>query len=219
MRVKDFLAGRQILEEVQSPINGKLVVVRDLAWGTHIMAGGLTQSGGVAGEIWKTSLRKLRPWFSDPGQVLILGLGGGSIVGIVRRFWPRAEIVGVDIDPVIVNLGKKYLGLKKLGIEVKIQDALEYARGAKKKAKKYDLICVDLYVGDSFPQKFEEGKFLELIRKLLTKKGVVVFNRLYYGDKRPLAMKFLGKLQETFGRVEILFPQANIMFLCYNQGR
>ena len=56
----DFLTGIKILEEVESLINGKLAVVRDLAWGTYIKGGGLTQSGGVAEKVWKTSLKEVK---------------------------------------------------------------------------------------------------------------------------------------------------------------
>ena len=57
----DLLTGRKILEEAESPINGKLTVIRDLAWGIHIQdENGLTQSGGVAENIWKTPLNKIK---------------------------------------------------------------------------------------------------------------------------------------------------------------
>ena len=58
------------------------------------------------------------------------------------------------------------------------------------KNKKYDLICVDTYVADEFPEKFENTKFVLAVKDLLEKDGVAVFNRLYYGEKRALAEKF-----------------------------
>ena len=56
----DFLTGTKILEEVDSPINGRLTVVQDLAWGVYIKAGGLTQSGGVAKKVWETTLKRIK---------------------------------------------------------------------------------------------------------------------------------------------------------------
>ena len=58
-KLLDFLSGTQILEEIDSPINGQLTVVRDLAWGVHIKGGGLTQSGGVAKLVWLASLKEI----------------------------------------------------------------------------------------------------------------------------------------------------------------
>src|SRR3990172_2235063 len=131
----DFLAGIKVLEEVESPINGKLTVVRDLAWGTYIKGGGLTQSGGVAEKVWRSSLNKVKGEAHVVKECLILGLGGGGIAKIVRKNWPQTKIVGVDIDPIIVDLGKKYLGLDKLDVEIVIQDARDYITNNSKLSK------------------------------------------------------------------------------------
>jgi len=199
------------LAEKNSPVNGHLVVIRDLTWGTYIMAGGLTQSGGVAKNIWDTVLKKVKGREGEMASCLILGLGGGSIAKIVRRLWKNSGIVGVEIDPMMVELGEQYLGLKEVGVNQKITDASDFL---KENRETFDLICVDTYVGDAYPQKFEEEDFLVLIKGHLQKQGMVIFNRLYYGEKRPLAMKFLKKLEKVFGKVEIVFPEANVMFIC-----
>lgn len=217
----NFLLGKRVLKEIDSPINGKLTVIQDLAWGVYIKGGGLTQSGGVAYKVWQTSLSKIRNSIHQPvGEKLnslILGLGGGSIAKLIRSFWPKSEISGVDLDPVIVELGKRYLDLGSYGAQVKIGDAFEYViKKSKLKAQKFDLVCVDTYIGDDFPEKFESQDFLLAIKKLLGDTGVAVFNRLYYGEKRPRAMDFLKKLKEVFENVDIVFPQANIMFICRN---
>lgn len=214
MSLNELLGGTTYLESVVSPINGKLTVVKDLAWGVHIMGGngGLTQSGGVAEMIWKTPLTKLKRAGASVGSCLILGLGGGGIAKLVRKGWPKAKITGVDIDHVIVELGKKYMSLDKYKVEIVIQDAEKYL--AKSKESRFDLICVDTYQGDEFPAKFEEPKFMKLVKSHFTADGVAVFNRLYYGEKRPLATKFGEKLEKVFGSVEVIYPEANVMFVC-----
>jgi len=211
----DFLAGIKILEEVNSPINGKLTVVKDLAWGMYIKGGGLTQSGGVAEKVWRTSLNEVKGKGLEVKGCLILGLGGGGIAKIVRKNWPDAKIVGVDVDPIIVDLGKKYLGLDKLGVEIVIQDARDYiTNNSKLRAKNFDLVCIDMYVGDKVPAKFESGEFLELILELLTRDGLAVFNRLYYGEKRKEAEEFHRKLIHIFKKVRPVYPEANVMYVC-----
>ena len=201
------------LEVRDSSINGKLEVVWELGWGKHIKAGGLTQSGGVAELIWKSSLKKIHKKNKRVKKILILGLGGGSIAKLARKFWQESEIVGVEIDPFMVELGSKYLGLSKAGVKVKIGDALEFCKKCK---DKFDLICIDTYVGDQFPKKFEDEKFLKLIIKLLNKNGMAVFNRLYFDEKRSSAVKFGKKLEGIFPKVLWHYPEANVMFLCYN---
>ena len=56
-----FMKVLEFLEEVESPINGKIAVTRSLAFGTYISVGGLTQSGGVLKNIWKKERISLHP--------------------------------------------------------------------------------------------------------------------------------------------------------------
>lgn len=207
------------MEEVDSKVNGRVRVVRDLAWGTYIQADGLTQSGGVVADVWRQTLKKLKNGKTEKiRNCLILGLGGGTAAQIVRKYWPDAQISGVDIDPIMIELGKKYLGLDKLEVQVQVQDAEKFSKqnAIRQPAdnRQYDLVLVDLYQGDKVPEKFEDEKFLGSVLKILTAGGVAIFNRLYYAEKRPLAAKFLRKLEHTFSEVSVFYPQANVMFIC-----
>ncbi len=214
-RLIDFLNGVTEIEEVESVYNGSVSVVRDLAWGTYIKAGGLTQSGGVAKKVWKSVLKKVKNQKPDVRSSLILGLGGGSTAGLIKKYWEGVEVTGVDIDPVMVDLGKKYLKMPE-DIEIIIGDAEKEVKSKKLKGKSFDLICVDIYTGDSFPEKFQADEFLMSVYNLLNKSGVIVFNRLFYGEKRREAYKFGEKLERIFGNVDRFYPEANVMFVITN---
>ncbi len=211
MNLANLLIATKILEEVESPINGKLTVVKDLTWGTYIKAGGLTQSGGILTAVWKETLSKVINEKGNISNCLILGLGGGSLASLILKSHPNAKITGVDIDPLIVGLGIKYLGLKKNKIQIKITDAYKF-----KSKDKFDLICVDLYLGDKFPEKFEDEKFIKRVKSMLTSNGIIIFNRLYGPDNRLNSVKFGKELERIFERVDYIFPQANLMLVCYN---
>jgi len=234
-KFSDFLTGMQTLEEVESPINGNIKVVKGLAWGTYIQVEGLTQSGGILKSVWRKPLNRIFNFQFPISNVLILGLGGGTVAGLVRQFWGnRVKITGVDLDPVMVDLGKKYLGLDKYNVNVVIGDAYEYMgnreqgtgnkkirnkeqgiRNSKKEREgKYDLILVDLYVGREYPKKFEDEKFIHLVRRNLARCGFAIFNRLYFDEKRSQAVKFGEKLEKIFNKVDVVYPEANIMFIC-----
>ena len=210
--MKDFLSGKKILEEVHSDVNGKLTVVKDFAWGTYIKTGSLSQSGGVVNNVWNTSLKELAKSKKDINNCLILGLGGGGMIKIINKYWMNVEIVGVDVDPVIVDLGKKYMKLDEYDIKIVIEDASLFVIEEKK--NKYDLVCVDVYVQDAVPKKFTQKQFIKDVKKLLSQNGVVIFNRLYYGDEKIKAVNFRHKLREVFDHVETVYPEANIMFIC-----
>jgi len=204
--------GTKVLEIVKSSFNNEVSVVKSVGLGTYIQAGGITQSGGVVETIWKQSIKKVQKEKNEIRNCLILGLGGGSVAKVVRKNFPTAKIVGVDVDSVIVDLGKKYLDLKKTNVEVVIKDAKGFVNTFKR--SKFDLIIVDLYKGLDFPKEFEEEKFLENTIKLLSRDGVAIFNRLYLEGKRKYAIKFGEKLESIFDKVDWYYPLANLVLIC-----
>lgn len=210
----NLLTGTLLAEVVNSPINGEISVIKSVAFGTYISVGNLTQSGGVVYGIWNKTLKKVKNKTSLVKRALVLGLGGGSVAKIINKNWPDAKITGVDLDPNMVSVGKKYLGLDKIKTDIVIEDAMKFITKAAKKKSKYDLICIDLYIGDNFPEKFEKIEFVKNVRKVLTEKGAAVFNRLYYDEKRKQAMKFMATLEAEFAGVTPIFPEANVMFYC-----
>jgi len=210
----NLFEGRIVVDKAFSEINGELLVVRDISYGTYIRGGGLPQSGGLAKLIWKSALNKVRGLKPEVKNSLIVGLGGGSIAELIRKNWPEAIIAGVDIDPVIVELGKKYLKLEESNVTVNIEDAQNFIEKEVKKGKKYSLICFDTYIGSSFPKKFESVQLVKQIKKLLLEDGIAIFNRLYGPNDRDSAIKFEKTLLKVFKKVDRLYPEANIMFVC-----
>lgn len=202
--------GIKILEEKESKFNGKVTVIKSIAWGTYVQVDGLTQSGGVVNGVWKNTLKQIQKKKTNPSNILILGLGGGSVATLSRKFWKEAKITGVDIDPVMVEMGKKYLGLDKLDLEIQIGDAFKYL---KTQQDKFDLIILDMYKGDKVPEDLKSDDFLKTVKNSLSKNGLAVFNRLYFGEKRSEAMRFGQKLQKIFGKVDYHYPEANIMLI------
>lgn len=201
----------KVLEERKSKFNGDLRVVKTFGMGTYIQADGLTQSGGIVKTIWNQTLKDLSHKSLVIKNCLILGLGGGTVASLIKKYWPEANTKGIDIDPVMIELGKKYLGLDKLGVEIIIGDALQELKNSK---GTFDLIIVDLYNGDVYPKEFETENYMQLLRTVLRSRGIVVFNKLYYGDKRPETVRFGNKLKKYFSEVTWFYPEANIMFIC-----
>jgi spermidine synthase len=190
----------EIAYQAHSPINGRIVVKRDLL-GYRVQVNNLTQSGGQVAVVWNKGLKelyKLPTWL--PNQVLLLGLGAGSNAKVVSRLWPKSQMVGVELDPIMVEIGNKYFGLGEMGnLTIHLEDALDYTtKMTQKTQNSFDLILVDLYQGEDYPSKFEGHKFLSCLATLLCPKGVVIFNCLFYGMHKPSAEKFLSRVQRTF---------------------
>ncbi|MAG59825.1 hypothetical protein CMO96_03500 [Candidatus Woesebacteria bacterium] len=204
----------KILEEVNSPINGKIQVVRTLE-GTRILAGGLSQSGWLVKKVWDTALKKVKKSGNDISQVLILGLGGGSAAELVQKYWPNSKIVGVDVDPLMINLGKKYLSLHEVK-NLKIVEA-DAEKWVKKQQGSFDLILIDIYTGYHTPDKFKTTKFLKTIKDLLSSGGVAVFNHVDSPSRITDKYQLESKLSRVFPVLKSVTPEANIIFLCFKE--
>lgn len=128
--------------------------------------GGYEQSGPLVEEVWKKALKALD---FTPKNILILGLGCGSAAKVISKKFPTAKITGVEIDPVMIKIGKKYFGLGKIpNLKITCADALNFV---KKTKQKFDLILVDVYVGGK--QIYPD--YLKLHKK---KNGAILINKL-----------------------------------------
>lgn len=195
------MIGTKILKERNSKYNGHLVVKKTFGMGTYIQSDGLTQSGGIVEQIWKQTIKRIAYSVQRIERILILGLGGGTVAKLLRKKYPKARIVGVEIDPIMIELGEKYLNLGNYGVDIKIQDAKKF------KFRKYDLVITDTYFGDNY---------IDLLSKDLLNSKIVIFNRLFFGDKKQEALKFKKRLEKIYKKVETFYPTANVMFFCYN---
>lgn len=111
-------------------------------------------------------------------RILVLGLGGGSVARLVRALAPGARIVGVEFDPEIVRVSRKYFDLDALDLEVEIGDARSYLQQGR---GRFDAILEDVFVGSRDavqkpPWLPEPGHALAARR--LASGGVLVSNAL-----------------------------------------
>ena len=198
-----------------SKINGTISVVK-LFGKWSINAGGYTQSGGLVESIWKSVLvgikktvRLVKP------RILILGLGAGSSAGISAALWKDAKLTGIELDPLMIKLGKTYLHLDQIAnLRIIQSDAIAWLkkRAIEKKQPLFDLILVDLYLGGTAAPQVREPDFLKAINRLLKTNGLALFNYLIRsGDPRgPAGMK--RALEEAFAKVGRPPSPANAIF-------
>ncbi len=197
-----MMLGTTILEERESKYNGHIRVLRTWGMGTYIQSDGLTQSGGIVESIWRQTLENINFKKLNAKSILILGLGGGTVAKLLRKKYPKANIIGVEIDPIMIELGRKYLDLDKYDLDIKICDAVKFLKNNR---KKYDLLIVDTYLGD---------KFVEITGLHPVIAEITVFNRLYFKNKKQEAIDFGKKLETMYRNVTWFYPTTNLMFIC-----
>lgn len=207
------------LVKISSPINGEISVIEQ--WGRRkIVVGGLTQSGPLAEKIWDSGIKNLSSIIHHPSSILILGLGGGSLAKLLNKYFPKAKIIGVEIDPIMIDLGKKYLELDKIkNLKIIIDDATAYLPSAIHHKLKFDLVFVDLYVGDKVPKNCQTKIFLKNLKQILQENGLIVFNRLYHKNHIFEAKIFLDKLKKIFNDLANKKVLTNLLIIAHPQRR
>jgi spermidine synthase len=199
----------RIIETVSSQYSGDIKVVQ--SWGyKYIATGPLTQSGGLVKDVWEPVLNKLSD--SRGKTWLILGLAAGTIADLVSRRLSPQKITGVEIDPVMIYLGKKYFDLDKIPyLEIVTADAQKYLPAA----GRFDYVLVDVYLGDKLPAFVYSRKFVADLKKALVPGGKVVINHLFYdAAKRGLAQKLIDLLTPRFSEVKLKRVLTNLLIIC-----
>jgi len=220
MKLKSFLKrlfNKDILEKFQSSFNGEILVVKELSGKIVMRVGGISQSGGLVEKIWRQSLSNIQYLISDINSVLILGLGCGTVAELINEKWPKAQMTGIEIDPAVVKIGKKYFGLDKIGeLKIIIGDAIQKITNPQLPVTNhpFDLILIDLYRGQEFPKEAESEQFLNGLKKILNKDGLIIFNRLNFGNHKTRTAGFMEKLKKTFPKVAVKNTEFNLFISC-----
>lgn len=207
------LLGIKVLYKTNSRFNGKLMLVKDL-FGKRLLANGLSQSGSYIKKLWSFALSKVE---GDPREILVLGLGAGSCLEPIRDKWPKARIVGVEIDPKMVEIGKKFFGLSENDLKIITKNAFDFLLNSK---ERFDLVLVDLFLGDQPPKESESGRFALDLKEKLNDKGLIIFNRLYFSEHKFSAQnynEFLGKFFAISSHFYPPFLPSNMIIFCKNK--
>lgn len=196
----------QKIARISSKYNQEITVIEFLGK-RYIDVGGLMQSGGFLEKIYSKGIKKL--FRGNPRKILVLGLGGGSIIRVLNKFYPKASIDAVEIDEQMVLAGKKYLDLARAcNLKIIIGDAFPIAGKLK---GKYDFIFVDLYKGYEISKKVSEANFLLKLKALSDKNGSIIFNHIYFRNHISEANIFLDKLKKVFHYINTAKIYSNIL--------
>ena len=154
----------------------------------------------------------------NPKRILIIGLGGGTLVHTYSVLFPQADIVIAEIDSAVVKVAGTYFDFTATNkISVAEEDGRIYVKRAGLRGEKFDLVILDAFNGDYIPEHLMTAEFFEEVKKLLSDKGMVVANtfsgsRLYSAESQTYA-KVFGKffnirMNSSGNRIIVATPQA-----------
>jgi predicted membrane-bound spermidine synthase len=117
-------------------------------------------------------------------RVAILGNAAGTTARALGVYQPEATIDGVEIDPAVTRVGRRYFGLEdNPRMTVHDVDARPFLRSTD---RRYDLIVVDAYHQPYVPFYLATREFFRLVRDRLAPGGIVALNVAAVPDDKRL---------------------------------
>ncbi|WP_103072222.1 spermine/spermidine synthase domain-containing protein [Aquimarina sediminis] len=159
-------------KEIPSKINGTL----ELTWmnGKKVLdSQNANHSYGTLQKLLNYGLSQIR--IPPKGEILLLGLGGGSIIQTLRNSTSfSGSITAVEIDEIIIEIAKNEFGIKNTSdLRIICDDAYGFIDQC---ITQFDIIIIDIFIDNKVPQQFYDLTFWAKIMSLIRPTGYVLFN-------------------------------------------
>jgi spermidine synthase len=169
----------------------------------------------IGSDTVQSSMRIARPWDLElsytrsmmafqlflpaPQDVLMVGLGGGSVAKFIRHHMPQTRVRVLEIEPQVVAIARQCFLVPPDddGFEVIVGDGAEYMARDDVRA---DVIMVDGYDAESHVEALATREFYIDCRTRLTAGGMLVVN-LWGGDR---------EFNDVLKRIEEAFPDGTL---------
>lgn len=163
------------IETVESDINTFLKVTL-LRGQYQLCSANAIYSYGLRYDNFVKAFERVRVLERPVEEVLVLGLGLGSVPLILEDMGAAYAYTAVEIDEAVIHLASKYtLPQLTSPLELHCADAFAYVM---RQSREFDLICMDVFLDDKVPQDFESAALLGGLRDLLAPGGLLMYNRL-----------------------------------------
>jgi spermidine synthase len=113
----------------------------------------------------------------EPRRILMIGLGGGSLVKFCNRHLPSTHVTVVEIDANVIAL-RTHFRIPPDGTDLRVihGDGARYVAGLVDSADFPDVLLVDAYDRNGISRSIAEPEFIEHSRRILGDSGVFVMN-------------------------------------------
>ncbi len=156
-----------------SPQNG-LVHCRRLFGRWDMRVQGTSQVCSALDDVWRIALNRHIPRAASIKRILILGLANGSTLPLYRKRFPGCHITAIEWDASMVDFmdATQHFG-KHERPDVLIGDAAELIQHV---PGRFDLICIDLFTGESPSPLLQQPSFQKAIAEHLEPYGYILIN-------------------------------------------
>lgn len=160
------------------------------------------------------SFQKMKIGSKPIKNVLVLGFGLGSIPYLLEKtFNLKCSYIGIEADELIALWASKYVTpTLKSPLQMVVTDALAYVDFCE---DDFDLIAMDIFIDNHIPGEFETVEFLSSLKGLLSKDGILMYNRLALRqqDRENTANFFANPFKQIFPEASYFDVGGNWMLL------
>jgi spermidine synthase len=145
--------------------------------------------------------------FFNPGihpqqvrRIAIIGLAAGTIARQFTTVYGPIPIDGVEIDPAIVAVGRRYFAMTEPNLHVYTLDGRTFMRTTH---QRYNVVVIDAFQQPYIPFQLTTREFFQEIRAHLAPDGVVALNTGHTATDYRLVQAFVNTLSQVFPSVYV----------------
>jgi spermidine synthase len=127
-------------------------------------------------------------------RVLLLGVGGGTVIRQLQEFVRPDFIHALELNSVHIEIAERFFGIGSSDVHLEQGDAIEWVRNYR--GKPFDLVIDDLFgeeAGEPMRAIEADNDWCAALEKLVSPQGAVVINTLGPAAARRAAESFNGK--------------------------
>ncbi|HAI76752.1 MAG TPA: hypothetical protein DCM08_10940 [Microscillaceae bacterium] len=163
-------------------------------------------SFGTLHQVFQAAFRTLALTTWQPQRVLLLGLGGGSVVHILQKEWKLdCHICAVELDPVVITIAREHFEMDAFGDALQIveADAVAFVQQC---ADQFDLVVVDLFIDTEVPVAIQTSTFIQACGALVAAGGKLLCNMMTDTPAKKQQLANFSQLFEAMpeGRLRVL---------------
>lgn len=190
---------------------------RELRFGNHIVQSAFSpQAPDLLVLEYTRAMLAAMVFKPQPGSILHLGLGAGSIPRFIHRHWPNVKQRVIEINPDVIEAAYKYFDVPvSRRLHISEGDAKAFLAGSQ---DVYDMMFVDLFVADAAAAGFDDPEFLASQRRHLSPAGWLVHNA--WGSDREGLSRLGARLGALYPCMYALSVRAhsNVILICGASG-
>ncbi len=142
-------------------------------------------------------------------SALVIGLGGGNLAHLLLKKNLTVEVA--EIDRKVVDVAKRFFNIDPRQVKITIEDGRRYLRQTD---KKYDVVVLNAFSGESFPSHMLTQECFGLVKKILNPQGVVLLNFVGYvqGPHRQSTAALYATIKSEFTWCRVFFREPKSRF-------